>query len=57
MTTVAKRLEIIQKLEKGMTIDKLVMEYGLQKKTKNEQRRRTNNDIEKMWKFRKIQEI
>lgn len=27
MTTVAKRLEIIQKLEKGMTIDKLVMEY------------------------------
>lgn len=49
MTTVAKRLEIIQKLEKGMTIDKLVMEYGLY--------RRTNNDIEKMWKFRKIQEI
>lgn len=33
VTTVAKRLEIIQKLEKGVTIDKLVVEYGLHRRT------------------------
>ncbi|CAK9798952.1 Jerky protein homolog-like [Anthophora plagiata] len=32
-TTVAKRLEIIQKLEEGMTIDKVASEYGLRRRT------------------------
>ncbi|XP_017792714.1 PREDICTED: jerky protein homolog-like [Habropoda laboriosa] len=32
-TTVAKRLEILQKLEEGMTIDKVASEYGLHRRT------------------------